>query len=297
MEYDYQVSNQVTLEWVLKNMPKFLFPDLAKKKDRIQKKMIGVVATHERTPVGLLLATDDNSGKNFRIHSFLVHPKFRNKGIGSAILDHLEQYLFKIRGENVDLYYRQHWPFTPYLKKILERQGWDIPRQDLIIVKGDAINVNKLFMHKQIQLPESYSFTPFLEISKEDQAYILGRKKRENWYLDYLDPFVQPETICAPASLALRKDGHIIGWVISHLIAPHLNEFTALFIDQQHRPYKQAHILMREAITRQQQAGIRQFLITSKVDNQVMSRFLMRHADETEVFITQSFYTKKSLIE
>ena len=295
MKFEYQISDRVTLDWVIKNMPQFLFPDLAKKKERIRKNMIGVIATSDKKPVALMLATDDNTGRNFRIHSFLVHPEHRKVGIGTEMMKNLEQYLSTKGARKVDLYFRAHWPSAFALQQILSQQGWSPPEEDLIIVRGEAEKVNKLFMHDRLQLPDVYRIEPFMQISPSDRRYILGRKQKENWYLDYLDPFVQEKTICDAASLVLRKDGMVVGWVISHLIAPDLNEFTALFIDADNRPYKLAHLLMREAITRQQEAGISRFLITSKSKNYVMSRFLMRHAAETEVFITRSLYSSKSL--
>lgn len=296
MEFDYQISEKVALDWVIKNLPQFLFPDLSKKKERIQKPMIGAIATFEKKPVGLILATDDNTGKNYRIHSFLVHPDYRKGGVGSALIKNLESYLVGKNGSKIDLYYRAHWPSGPYLEKLLLRQGWSSPVEDLIIVRGEAEKVNKLFMHDRLELPEQYSIEPLLHISPQDRKYITARKQKDDWYLDYLDPFLQPETICGAASLVIRKDGSIVGWVISHLVAPDLNEFTALFIDPENRPYKLAHLLMREAITRQQRAGIKHFLITSKSKNYVMSRFLLRHAEETGVFITRSLHSVKSLV-
>lgn len=255
--------------------------------------MIGVLAAVEKKPVGLLLSTDDNTAENYRIHSFLVDPRYRKMGIGSAMIDRIEGYVQEKGARKIDLYYRTHWPSRVYLEKILSGKGWSDPRKELILVKGDAQNVNKLFMHHRLDLPQDYEFDFFRNLTSEDRASILNRKKEENWYLDYLDPFVQENTIFHPASLVLRYRGQVIGWVISHLITPGLNEFTALFIDPEHRPFKLAHLLMRQAITLQQKANIPQFLITSKEENYVMSRFLLRHARETGVFLTRSYYCEK----
>jgi GNAT superfamily N-acetyltransferase len=248
MNFEYQVSEKVTLQWVLDKMPQFLFPDLSKKKDRIQKMMTGVIATLDKKPVGLLLSTDDGTGKRYRIHSLLVHPDFRNKGVGNTLFQHLEDFLMKKGSAQLDLYYRSHWKSGSFLEKMLKRRDWDDPKEDLIIVRGDAAKVNKLFMHDRVVLPEQYVIERFHDITVSDRDYIKKRKSNENWYLDYLDPFVQEHTICESASLVLRKNGQIMGWVISHLIAPDLNEFTALFIDGAHRPYKLAHLLHPTAI-------------------------------------------------
>ena len=295
MAFEYQISEKVMLDWVVNKMPQFLFPDLSKKKTRILKPMTGVIATHESKPAGLLLSSDDNTGKNYRIHSFMVHPQFRNQGIGTELIRQLETYLRQKGAQKLDLYFRSHWKYENHLKKILKQSGWSDPVEDLIIVRGEAGKVIKLFVHDRLVIPDDYLIEPFMDLNEKDRNYIKEKKIKENWYLDYLDPFVQENTICRPASLLLRKNGLVVGWVISHLIADDLNEFTALFIDAGNRPFKLAHLLMRAAITRQQAAGISRFLITSKTDNYVMSRFLLRHAPETGVFITRSLYTSKDL--
>ena len=294
-EYQYQFSDKVGLEWVMKNMPQYLFPDLSKKKDRIKKPFVGVVASLKKAPVGLILASYDQPRENARVHSFLVHPKHRNKRVGSTLIKKLEESVKAAGIKNIDIYFRSHWNSRNFLERILEAAEWSTPKEDLIIVKGLAKKVLNLFMHDKIGLSQGYSFAPFTGLSQKDIQHIKERKTSEDWYLDYLDPFVQNETIFAPGSIALKYDGKVIGWVISHLIGPDLNEFTALFVDTNHRPFKLAHLLMREAIMRQDHAGITNFLITSKTDNYVMSRFLLRHAKETEVFLTKSLQSFKKL--
>ncbi|NND31402.1 MAG: GNAT family N-acetyltransferase [Saprospiraceae bacterium] len=294
-EYQFQFSDKVGLNWVIEKMPAYLFPDLSKKKDRINKPFLGVIATLEKSPVGLLLATYDDTGKQARLHSLVVHPDHRNKGVGTKLVATLEESVRKTGASKLDLYFRSHWKHRNFLEKILENATWNTPKEDLIIVRGLAKKVLKLFMHNRIQLPENYQFVPFLQLNEDDRTYIKRKKREENWYLDYLDPFVQEASIFPEGSIALKFDNVVIGWVISHLIAPNLNEFTALFVDAQHRPFKLAHLLMREAIMRQDKAAIPKFLITSKTDNYVMSRFLLRHAEETEVFLTKSLYSFKNL--
>ena len=72
----YQFSDQITIDWLVKNIPQFLFPDLSKQQTRIQKPFIGVLAINNRQPIGLILASSALTQANYRIHSFLVHPSY-----------------------------------------------------------------------------------------------------------------------------------------------------------------------------------------------------------------------------
>ncbi len=295
MEYQYEYSDKIALPWVVKNLPTFLFPDLSRKQSRIRKTMVGVVASLDKQPVGLVLATFGNTVKNARIHSFKVHPDHRNKGIASQLLSTLEQNLKDAGCTRVDGSYRQHWKSVPAVQKLLGKNEWSAPKEELIIVKGRAENVLKLFMERELELPEGFSFKPFAGLSEKHRAEIKKRKKEEDWYPDVLDPFVYGESINPVTSLALMHGDHVVGWVMSHQVAPGLNEFTSLFIDKDVRSYKLAHLLMRETIFRQHDHGIPEFMITAQRENSVMSRFLIRHADETGVFFTRTYRTFKNL--
>jgi GNAT superfamily N-acetyltransferase len=295
MEYQYEYSNRIALPWVVENMGQFLYPDLSKKQDRIQKLMCGVVASLDKRPVGLILATFGATKEDARIHSFRVDPSHQNKGVGRMLLSTLEK---NLRGEGcnkVDGAFRQHWKSAPALRKILEQNNWTTPDEELIIVKGEAKNVLKLFMDDRLSLPEGFRFKPFSGLSEDDLAYIRKRKAEDDWYPDILDPFIYSETINPITSLALMHNDTVVGWVMSHQISPTLNEFTSLFIDEGVRTYKLAHLLMRETIHRQHDHGIPEFLITAQRTNSLMSRFLIRHHEETGVFFTKTYRSQKSL--
>ncbi len=295
MNYQYQFSDKIALDWVIKNLRPFLFPDLSKKRDRIQKNFSGVIAALDQQPVGLILSTFGKTKAEARIHSFVVHPDHRNRGIGKQLLLILEDNLAQEGCVLVEGTFRRHWQSVPHLKALLKSSNWSEPKKELVIVRGETKKVLKLFMDDRLSLPDGYAFQAFVKLSEQEKSEIKEKKVTQNWYPDILSPFTYEKTINPITSLALKYQDEVIGWVISHLIAPDLNEFTSLFIDSQHRSYKMAHLLMRETINRQFKQGISKFLITSTSDNYVMSRFLIRHAPETDVFFTTTYRTSKKL--
>ncbi len=295
MNYQYQYSHKITLDWVVKNMPQFLFPDLSRKKDRIKKPFSGVLASLDQKPIGLILATFDQSGLIARVHSFIVHPDHRGKGVGATLLRELEKNLLREECRQVEGYFREHWRSLKYLKKILEKQGWTSPKEELVVVRGEAVKVTRLFMDDRLVLPEGYRFMPFSALSRKEKERIKEKKRTKNWYPDYLDPFIYENTINTATSLILKYREEVVGWVVSHLITKELNEFTNLFLDQAHRSYKLAHLLMRETINLQVATGTPYFLITSKANDNPMARFLIRHAPHTGVFFTKSLRSAKIL--
>ncbi len=294
-QYQYQYSNKIGLPWVIDKLPKFLFPDLSKKKDRIEKPFCGVIALHEKTPVGLILSTFNQDRTSVRIHSMLVHPQHRCRGIGRQLVATLEDHLQREGARKIDGHFRSHWKSVSAIYKIIGQQGWSEPREDLIIVKGESVKALSVFTADTPGLPVGYRFAPYSEISGSVRQQIALKKKQENWYLDYLDPFINESTIFQKGSFFLKQGDHVVGWLINHLIAPDLAEFTALFVDPKHRPFKLAYLLMRQGIAAVVEQGVKHFIITTKADNPIMSKYVVRHTPAAELFMTKALYSSKEL--
>lgn len=295
MDYTYNYSNEIGIDWVLQKIPGFLFPDLGKKRNRIKRSFSGVLVTHQQKPAALILGSSNKEQQTYRIHSLFVHPSHRNKGIATEMIKRIQQHAAADGVKKIEAYFRAHWTSRPALEQIFQKLGWAPPKGELVIVKGKSGNVLKLFMHDKRGLIPGYRIQDYGNlIAKERQ--LIDRKLSENREIpSYLNPFILENTIFAPASLFLFHQEHVVGWVISHLLRENLNEFTTLYLDKEHRNFKTAHLLMKEAIHRQHHAGVREFLITSKLDGNPMSRFLIRHAPRTGVQHTRSLYTSKLL--
>lgn len=296
MNYRYQYSNQIALPWVIDNLPHFLFPDLSKKKDRIKKPFSGVLATLDKQPVGLILSSYEQTGTQARVHSFAVHPDHHKKGVGTTLLQTLTEHLRTEGCQQIEGYYRSHWASVPALTRILKHLDWAPPQLDLVIVRGEPHQTIHLFQKGDPQLPEGYTFDTYQSLTVGEREQIREKKQRDNWYADDLDPFIYEESINDRSSLLVRFNDEVIGWVISHLITEDTNEFTSLFIDPGHRPFRLTHFLMREAITHQLEDKIPYFLITSKANGNPMVRFLLRHIPTHEVFASNAYRSYKNLL-
>jgi len=294
MNYEYQFSDKIGLPWVIEKMPQYLFPDLAKKKKRIKKLLCGIIATKEKKPVGLVLGSFDQAGTSVRIHSMMVHPEHRGKGIATEMLNALELSVAQKGAKAIDGHFRSHWKSVKAIERLLRSRDWTAPQEALVLVRGEASRVLSLFMDDRLSLDPGYSFITHSELTPQHRDQI--QSIRRNAKLDqYLDPFIQEETILSAASIFLLHESRVVGWVIAHLIATDLSEYTALFIHSDHRSYKHAHLLMRKAIYQQHSNNVKHFLITAKHNNSIMIKFLLRHAEDTGVFLTRSMQSSKAL--
>lgn len=293
----YQFSDQITIDWLVKNMPQFLFPDLSKQQKRIQKKLVGVIAIQHGQPIGLVLASSESTQTIYRIHSFLVHPSYRQQKIGANIIQQLEKNIRQHGGKKIEGIYRSHWQSVPYIKRILEQQKWSKPQAQLIFVKGKGTHALTYFGQSKANI-NTFSFLPFTHLKKSDQIYVQKKQQlHKQWFDPDLDPFLETSTIHPTCSFFLKKEDEIIGWIVSHQIKPDLNEITALFIDEEHRSYGLAYQMIQIVLQTQVRLGIPNFLVTAKMNGNPIAKLMIRGSKMTDMFCTMGFYSHKFLDE
>lgn len=295
MTITYQFSNNITIDWLVKNVPHLLFPNLAKQQTRIERPFIGWLAVKEREPIGLILANADSTQRVFRIHSFLVLAPFQNQKIGTALLLKLKTTIQSKGGKRIEGVYKNHWKSVEQLQSMLQKNQWQTPQPQLIIAKGEVIKALS-FLSKWVPL-NTFSLHSFTQLKKSDVDFVRNKKRITNsqWFDAALDPFLEQETIDLECSFVLKKETEIIGWIVAHRIQKDLNELTALFIDEKHRQFKIAYSMIHASLLAQQKLGIAQFLVTSKLDGNAVGKLLKREGERNGLFCTTSYYVSKKL--
>lgn len=292
---EYQYNNKTSLPWVIKNLPDFLFPNLAEKVNQHPGPLQGVLATENKVPRGLILSEYNPGNKSARIASFVVHPDHHGKGIGTNLLAILEKSLKSEGCQHLEGNFRTHWTFVKALKKVLKNADWSQPREDLIVAKGEARKAMPVFACRIATDDSNSTVIPFSEINNAQRSEMLERKNLNNWYPDLLNPFRHEKSRHDETSLALLSNNKVEGWVISHQIGADINEFTSLFLDPKVRSYKTASRLIGESLARQSATELTSYLVTVKADNRVMRKLFERNAAACGVFLTKSMYVDKHL--
>ena len=294
MAFSYQFSDNMTIDWLVKNMPSFLFPDLSKQQTRITKPFMGILALKGQQPVGLILASAENTQTIYRVHSFLVHPNFHKQGIGNTLLEKLTLIIRQRGGQKIEGTYRGHWKYVPAIKQLLRQHQWTQPQPQLVLANG-KVNDALTFFSKFGKPKPTFSFLPFTQLKNSDVDYILKKQTTTQWFDPDLSPFMAKSSIHLACSFLVKLDGQIIGWIVSHQLSKDLNELTALFIDEAFRSFKLTHLLIRTAFEKQVFFGIPRFLTTSKVNGNAVAKLMRRAGEQSDIFCTTVFYSCKEL--
>ncbi len=238
-------------------------------------------------PVGLILAQDyftetPPQKKCAEIWSLFVVPEHRQNGIGSTLLASMEDELGCRGCEEISLGYLDN-PNQPTLEKMLEQAHWEKPVATALICYATTEKLRKLsilrnFEQLSAKLPARYALFPWSGLTQVEITAIKARMEVDP-LIKRFNPFVEIQKLEPLNSLGLRYKSEIVGWMITHRIAPDTIRYTTMFVDPTFQPLSRSLIMLAAAINRQCQAipEIPKATCRVDIDNVAMVNFVRHH--------------------
>lgn len=281
--YRYHLSLDMTVEAAVREYEALTFPSIRKQADArvITEPLVTMGASHQGRFIGLALAEVLPAGDVARVLSLFVAPEHRRKGVGTSMLAHLEHALAREGCTHATLSYRSNWPSAPVLKRLLEKRGWPPAGARLLICKTSTERIAEAPWLDDVTLPKGFSVFPWTELRSEEEAAMQRRQREEDggWYPRTLTPFQAEERLEPLNSLGLRRNGEVVGWMITHRTAPDTIQYTSLFLAPELQGQGYGLPLLAEAIRRQVAVAeeIPHGIFQVEVENEPMTRFLNRY--------------------
>ncbi len=224
-----------------------------------------------------------------------MEPAHRQQGLGKRLLTRMEQVLSNHGCQQVDLTYRSD-ATTPALEHILGQYNWLPARPYSLICSTQAKNFEQAPWMYRHPLPASFTTFPWLELTAEQRQEIQAQRQESLKYPPELDPFKEEDKIEPTTSLGLCYQGQVIGWMITHRIAPDTLRYSALFVKQDLPKIRCAVPLIAAAIKRQiENAEVTNLTFVVMAYNTPMIRFLQRHLAPYLLSIHHAWMTTKLL--
>jgi GNAT superfamily N-acetyltransferase len=240
----------------------------------------------EGTPVGLALARTDDSNEAHlegQILSLFVVPNHRHQGLGRALLSHLEIELQQRGCQQVEISYLSS-PSSPALERILAQQQWFAPQATALVCYASTDRVEQAppphltdYLDRLLQrLPSGYAFFPWHTLTAAERVD-LEQQMQTDTLMQRFNPFLEEDKLEPLNSLGLRDGERIIGWVITHRIAPDIIRYTQMYVDPGSQPLSRSTLLLAKAIQLQvTQLPHTQGTFRVDIDNTAMVRFVYR---------------------
>lgn len=256
-------------------------------------KLILVGVQLQSQPVGFISAISSPDRTRANILSLFVEPAHRQRGLGKQLLTRMEQVLRDHGCQQVDLTYSSDTT-TPDLEYILGQHNWLPARPYSLICSTHAKNFEKAPWMYRHPLPASFTTFPWLELTAEQRQEIQAQRQESLKYPPELDPFKEEDKIDPVTSLGLCYQGQVLGWMITHRIAPDTLRYSALFVKQDLPKIRCAVPLIATAIKRQiENAEVTKLTFVVMAYNTPMIRFLQRHLAPYLTSIDRTWTTTK----
>ena len=258
--------------------------------------IVAIAASDSEQPIGLVLAEIQSDGQSAEILSIFVTPKHRNQGIGTDLLISINEELFSLCCKSIKLVYTTGQPTTPILERLLQKCNWTPPQPRMIVCKSTTAKIANAPWMQKTTLPSAYTIFPWVEITTEERVAIMQQQTAEAWIPPQLIPFENEENLEPLNSLGLRYQGRVVGWVITHRLAPDTIRYTCSFVRQDIQKMGRIIPLYVQAILLQAKAEIPKGIWTVPFVYTPMVNFVKKRMASYMSSIEESRASFKSLL-
>lgn len=256
-------------------------------------KLILVGVQFQSQPIGYVLAVCLPDKSKACIISLFVESIHRGQGIGKKLLAKTEQILNRYGCQQVHLSYSTN-PTTPVLQHILAKHNW-MPSHPYSLICSTLIEyVKKADWLNRYTLPKSITLFSWSELTPEEKERIKQQRQEILKYPPELDPFNEEQTIELMNSVGIRYQGEVVGWMITHRIAPDTIRYSALFAREDLPKVRCVLPLLAAAIKRQAEhpeIPHAKYIVMSY--NAPMLRFVERHLVPYKTSTNQTWIATK----
>lgn len=203
--------------------------------------LFAIGAHEEGHPVGLGLLSFE--GEEATLLSLYIVPQMRHKGFGGGLLSALEECAETLRVTFSDRH-------KDSLEPLFAKHGWSTPEQIMKLYYYDPATVIRSEMATPIRLSEPYSMQPYARCSAFELKDIEA--------IHALPSFPKELSICKPevfpvhneTSFVLKREGRVIGWVVTHMLSKRLVRYTSLYVRPEYEKKGIGVALMKQAAAR-----------------------------------------------
>jgi len=239
---------------------------------------IGVEAVEDDQVVGFAYAVCEYDRTKGRLASVCVLEAFRNQKIGSALVAYVEKELILEGCEAICTEFPEDDPTGGYFEKILQKDGWNTPSVYMLSCDIDIQKFHPPWFDRTYPLPDTFEEFMWKDLKESERARLKYLQNQRTFHYS-VSPFVDKQNIELLNSLGLRHNGEVVGWMVTHRIAPDAIFYTSLYIHREyHHSTAYAIRLLIDAIRLQQQSDVplAQFHVNLNLVDRSWYRFVKR---------------------
>jgi GNAT superfamily N-acetyltransferase len=179
--------------------------------------MVAMAAFLGDEPLGLALARPP-VGTQAEVLSLFVKQQRRSQGIGTALLGQLEEALRALGATVGTCTYSTGTDNTAAVERVLAKAGWTPPVARMLLFQADLAPMSQEKWLKGAPLDEHFALVPWTDLTEPDRETLAIWQQADEWIPEDLEPWKHEEGCHVGTSLALKLDGRVVGWVLTHVL-------------------------------------------------------------------------------
>lgn len=296
--YYFQARFDLNLQTIINNYDYLTFPSIRQQAiNRVippYAPLITILARQQGQVMGMVLAQLQAEAQLASLRSLYVLSEHRRQGVGSGLLEYLEEVLARQGYQRLEFIYQTDWSNHPVVAPVLEKRGWVVqPHQLLLKITREQLAQAPVL--RKYHIPQAFTVFPWSELTPEEARAIQQRQARMGWYPPEQDPFQYEPFIEPQSSLGLRYQGQVIGWKIHHHFTPDTVRKTLLFLSPEHRGQGVGVALLVESLRHYLNTRIPFYIGEVEADNSQSVAWWQTHLIPYMAELTETHRAEKRL--
>lgn len=237
--------------------------------------VMAIAAWSDGEPAALALALLDEQARHAELCSLFVRAPFRRRSLGATVLSRLEDALKDAGFQVIEGTYMTGKPSIPVLEHLLSRQAWEPPDRRMLVLRARYETMSRAPWVEKANLPVGFAIGRWDEITPAERDALFQSQAETPWVAPDLWPFDFEEGSHAPTSVVLRRDGAVVGWLLTHLIGDVLR-YTCSYVHPDLQRRARILPLYAEVMHRAHALGIEKGMWTVPTHHPAMLAFAMR---------------------
>ncbi|MCC5789714.1 MAG: GNAT family N-acetyltransferase [Opitutales bacterium] len=274
-----------------------VFRSLGSNREGLEPAFALAAVSRDGEKVGLLLGRLEGGSKRRAVFlSVYVAPPWRGQGVGRALWATAEELARKEGAEWAEANYVLGKPSIAFLEKILKKQEWSVPRLHMYVVKFDLETVGDVPWLRNRRLPEDYEIVLWRDLPKVALDELISSNAEKAWVPPDLSPAEFLENYHEQTSVALKWQGKIRGWLITHQLNGVLR-WSCGFVHPDLQRRGRMFALYGHVAQRAKRLGLQEITCTVALHHPDMAAFAVRWLKPVVKRFSESRIAEKRLRE
>ena len=248
---------------------------------------LAIGTLQNEAPAGLALLVTSPSAGEAELLSIFVAPRLRRNGIALELMQRTLAYCKTHSIQKISATYMSGQDSTQTLENIFNKTGWAAPQTRMLVVRCSLDSIKSAPWRSRYPLPKGYEVLPWVQVTTAEREALRVSNLEKPWIAPDLVPFDFEENYEPVTSVALRVNGAIVGWCLTHAVEGMLR-FTCAFVRKDLQRLGRLLLLWDEVVARMPQAGCSVGMWTIRLSSKSMVDFARKHMQPYSIYFGET---------